>query len=334
MKRISTIAPLVVLATLLLQSDVKSQHSAVLQLQSTIPLPHVEGRIDHMDIDLKTQRVFVAALANNTVEVVSLREGKRTQTLDGFKEPQGVLFLPELNQLYITSGGNGTCAILDAASMTRLRTIDSLDDADNIRYDKTSKLVYVAYGTGALAIINPSKPGTPRLLPLTQHPESFQLESSGSRIYVNVPNENKIVVFDKVKRETVASWPVKDAEKNYPMALDEQHHLLFVGCRTPARLLVLNSGTGKLISTIPIGGDVDDIFFDAQRHFLYVSCGEGVIDVFSQETPDSYKRVEQVSTRTGARTCVFVPSLNMLIVAVPRKGTEDAQLRIYSINNP
>jgi DNA-binding beta-propeller fold protein YncE len=333
LKRLSSLAIVIALATLLSSAEAQSQHSAVLQLKTVIPLPRVEGRIDHMDIDLKTQRVFVAALGNNTVEVVSLREGTRIRTLEGFKEPQGVLFLPELDQLYITNGGDGTCAILDATSLKRLKTIESLDDADNIRYDKSSELVYVAYGTGGLAIIDPSKNGTTHLLPPTQHPESFQLETSGNKIYVNVPNEKKIVVFDKAKRETVASWPVKDAEKNYPMALDEQHHLLFVGCRTPARLLVLDTGSGKVISTIPIGGDVDDVFFDARQHLLYVSCGEGVIDVFAQETPKTYKRVEQVSTRTGARTCVLVRSLNLLIVAVPRKGTEDAQLRVYSINS-
>jgi len=334
MTRLFATPILIVLVAFFQQVEAQSQHPAILQLRSTIPLPHVQGRIDHMDIDLKTQRVFVAALANNTVEVVSLREGKRTRTLDGFKEPQGVLYLPELNQLYITGGGDGTCAILDATSFKRFKTIESLEDADNIRYDRSSKLVYVAYGSGGLAIIDPSKSETRYLLPLTQHPESFQIENSGNRIYVNVPNEKKIVVFDKAKRETVASWSVKDADKNYPMALDEQHRLLFVGCRTPARLLVLDTGSGKVISTIPIAGDVDDVFFDAQRHLLYVSCGEGVIDVFSQETPNSYKRVERVPTRTGARTCVLVTSLNMLLVAVPQNGFEDAQLRVYSINNP
>jgi DNA-binding beta-propeller fold protein YncE len=334
MKRVSVIATLAVLATLLLQPEVRSRQSAILQLKSTIPLPGVEGRIDHMDIDLKTQRVFVAALVNNTVEVVSLREGKRIQTLEGFKEPQGVLLLPELNRLYITNGGNGTCAILDATSLKPFNTIDSLDDADNIRYDKTSKLVYVAYGKGGLAIIDPLQAKIKQLLPLTQHPESFQLETSGKKIFVNVPNEKKIVVFDKTKQQTTASWPLKDAEKNYPMALDEQHHLLFVGCRTPARLLVLETESGKLISSIPIGGDVDDVFFDTQRHLLYISCGEGVIDVFSQVTPSTYKRVEQVPTRAGARTCILVPSLNMLLLAVPQKANEDAQLRVYSINNP
>ena len=334
MKQLCAIATLIVLATFLHHGEARSQHSAVLRLKTVIPLPNVEGRIDHMDIDPKTQRVFVAALGNNTVEVVGLRQGKRIRTLEGFKEPQGVLFLPELNQLYITNGGDGTCAILDATSLKRLKTIESLDDADNIRYDKTSKLVYVAYGTGGLAIIDPSKPETHYLLPLTQHPESFQLETSGSRAYVNVPNGRKIVVFDKTTRDTVASWTLKDAEKNYPLALDEQRHRLFIGCRAPARLLVLDATSGELLTTFPIGGDVDDIFFDSQRRRLYISCGEGFIEVLSQQTPNAYKRIEQAPTRAGARTSVFVPSLNMLIVAVPRSGDEEAQLRVYSIKSP
>ena len=286
-----------------------------------------------MGVDLKTQRVFVAALVNNTIEVVSLAEGKRIRTLEGFTEPQGVLFLPDLNRLYITNGNGGTCDILDGTSLKQIKAIGSLDDADNIRYDKTSKLVYVAYGAGGLASFDPAKPGPLSLLPLTQHPESFQLESSGDKIYVNVPNEKKIVVFDRAQRKEIASWPLKDAEKNYPMALDEQHHLLFVGCRAPARLLVLDARSGASVTAIPIGGDVDDVFFDAQRHLLYLSCGEGFIDVLSQESANRYKRVEQVPTRKGARTCVFVPSLNLLLLAVPRIENKDAELRVYSITS-
>jgi hypothetical protein len=149
-----------------------------------------------------------------------------------------------------------------------------------------------------------------------------------------VPSEKKIVVFDRVKREVVASWPLKEADKNYPMALDQEHRLLFVGCRAPARLLVLNAQSGASVTSIPIGGDVDDVFFDAQRHLLYLSCGEGFIDIFSQETVTSYKRVERVPTRKGARTSVFVPSLNTFILAVPKMEDKEAELRVYSIKNP
>jgi hypothetical protein len=315
------------------ETDARSQQSTLLKLKTVVPLPGVEGRIDHMGIDLKTQRVFIAALVNNTVEVLSLTEGKRIRTLEGFTEPQGVLFLPDLNRLYITNGNSGTCDILDASSLKRLQTIGSLDDADNIRYDKRAKLVYVAYGAGGLASFDPAKPGTPSLLPLTQHPESFQLESSGNRIFVNVPNEKKIVVFDRAQRKEIATWHLKEAEKNFPMALDEEHHLLFVGCRAPARLLVLDARSGATVTSIPIAGDVDDVFFDAQRHLLYLSCGEGFIDVLSQESANSYKCVEQIPTRKGARTCVFVPSLNLLLLAVPRIDNKDAELRVYSVES-
>jgi DNA-binding beta-propeller fold protein YncE len=285
-----------------------------------------------MDIDIKTQRVFIAALGNNSVEVVNLRMGKRIRSLGGFKEPQGVLLLPDYNQLYISNGGDGTCAVLDATSLKRVKTIRSLVEADNIRFDKSSKLVYVGYGTGGLAIIDPAKAETIHLLLLTQHPESFQLETEGNKIYVNVPNEKKVVLCDKEKLEPVGSWSLKDAEMNYPMAFDEQHHLLFVGCRTPACLLVLDTQSGHMIITIPIGGDVDDIFFDSRRQRLYVSCGEGWIDVLSEETPNTYKRIDHTPTKAGPRTSLFIPSLNMLLVAVPQSGNQVAQLRVYSIN--
>jgi hypothetical protein len=333
MKRLRIMFLLLLAMTCLDRGIGQTQSLEILQLKTKIPLPGVEGRIDHMDIDLKTQRVFVAALGNNTVEVVSLRDEKRLNTIEGFHEPQGVLFLPERNQLYITNGGNGTCEILDAASFKRVKSIGGLDDADNIRYNKSTNLIYVAYGTGGVVSIDPVSMERNLVLPLKEHPESFQLETSGNRMYINVPNEKKIVVFENRKQRSITSWPLKDADKNYPMTLDEQHHMLYVGCRAPARLLVIDMRTGKLVSTIPIGEDVDDVFYDVERHLLYISCGRGIINVFAQESQNTYKQVEQVQTRKGARTSVFVPSLNMLIVAAPKNGNEEAQLFVYTIKS-
>jgi DNA-binding beta-propeller fold protein YncE len=331
MKHFITRASVVVIAIIITFSVSQSQHLTNLRLKAVIQLPRVEGRIDHMDIDLKTRRVFVAALGNNTVEVVSLDSSKRLRTLTGFKEPQGVLFIPHLNKLYISNGGDGTCTILDAISFKESKTLTLLDDADNIRYDKSAGMVYAGCGTGSLALFDPAKAEMSHLLPLPDHPESFQIDSLRNRIYVNVPNAKQIVVLDRSKQKTIETWPLKDAEKNYPMALDEKLGLIFVGCRAPARLLVLNALSGALVASILIDKDVDDIFFDAVRHHLYVSCGEGFIDIISQETPNEYKQIDRIPTRTGARTSLFVPSLDLYILAVPMIVKEEAQMQIYSV---
>jgi DNA-binding beta-propeller fold protein YncE len=308
-----------------------SQIAAGLELKKVIPLPNVAGRIDHMDIDLSTGRIFVAALGNNTVEVVSLRDGNVLRTLKGFSEPQGVLYLPESHQLFITNGGDGSCVIMDGNSLERVKTLSGLEDADNIRYSSSEKTVYAGYGGGGIAAIDPAKGDTMYLMPLPAHPESFQLEFGGPRIYVNVPGERKIVVLDRLKHHAIAAWPVKDAESNFPMAFDHKLQRLYIGCRAPARLLILDATSGALAATVPIGKDVDDIFFDTRRHMLYVSCGEGVVDVISQQSANAYKTVAEIETRKGARTSLFVPQLNELLVAVPGNDNAGAELRVYSI---
>ena len=323
---------LAMVAALVVFADAQTQHAKYLRLKSTIDLPSVAGRIDHMDIDLKTQRVFVAALGNNTIEVVDIKQGKKIEAIRGFEEPQGVLVLPDFNQLCVTNGGAGNCTFLDLNSFRILKTIESLEDADNIRYDGKTKLVYVAYGSGGLAVLDPSKAQLLRSLPLTHHPESFQLEVTGSKLFVNVPGENKVVVFNRLGR-ALASWKLEGADNNFPMALDERDHLLFVGCRTPARIIVLDTKTGKTVTAIRIGGDVDDVFFDAERRRLYASCGEGFVDVVARQAVDRYENVDRLHTRPGARTSLLVPSLNLLVVAAPRSGGKDAQLLVYSIVN-
>lgn len=312
-------------------SSALSQDTPALKLTKVIPLPNVAGRIDHMDIDSNTGRVFVAALGNNTVEVVGLREGRVLRTLKGFHEPQGVLYLADLHRLYVTNGGDGTCAILDGKTLERVKSLPDLEDADNIRYSNPEKMVYVGFGNGGLAAIDPAKEETIHRMTLPAHPESFQVESAGTRIFVNVPGDRKIVVIDRASRKAVAAWSLNGTESNFPMAFDENGHRVFVGCRSPARLLVFDALTGRAVATLPIGGDVDDVFFDAGRHRLYVSCGEGILDVISQQDAETYKKISRVVTRRGARTSLFIPRSDLLLVAVPGSGDAGAEIRVYSI---
>jgi len=301
------------------------------RLVQTIPLPNVEGRIDHLSVDLKGQRLFVAALGNDTVEILDLSVGQPIQTISGLSEPQGVVFIPELNKIYVTNGGSGVCQIFDGASFKQIGRIEFSDDADNLRYDTGASSIYVGYGNGAVGVVDTASEKHIGDVKLAGHPESFQLEQSGPRIFVNIPSANQIAVVDREKRMVIATWPLKEAKANYPMALDESHHRLFVGFRQPAKLSVYDTESGNMVTSLDSVGDVDDIFYAAMRKHIYVVGGEGFIDIFEQEDADHYKLLTQIPTAAGARTGLFVPELNRFYVAVPHRESQEAEVRIYKV---
>ena len=308
---------------------VRAAEPATLKLVKTIGLPDVKGRFDHFAVDIKGQRLFVAALGNNTVEVFDLKAGKRLRSIAGCNKPQGLLFLPKGNLLFVANGGDGRLRIYDCSSFKPLVTIGSLDDADNLRYDPRADRVYVGYGDGALGVVNPVTGVLTGSIKLLGHPESFQLEQEGNRIFANVPEAAHVAVIDRQRRTVLEAWLLPNAHANFPMALDERDQRLFVGCRNPARLVVLETTSGRTVTELPISGDTDDLFYDAQRKRIYVSCGEGFIDVIEQHDGDTYKVSEKISTVSGARTSFFSPELAQLYVAAPRHGEKPAEIHVY-----
>jgi YVTN family beta-propeller protein len=304
---------------------------ALRQVQS-IQLPEVEGRIDHMALDSQGGRLFVAALGNGTVEVIDLTAGKVTDEIKGLKEPQGVVYVPEGNKLLVTNGQGNTLDIYDAQSLKLLNQVTLGEDTDNVRYDATTGYAYVGYGTGndsALGVVDIDKGTKVADIKLSGHPESFQLEDSGKRIFVNVPTESQIAVVDRDKGSVVDTWPMSNVTENFPMALDEANHRLFAGTRNPAKLLIFDTQTGKQTTSLDSSGDADDIFYDAKNKRIYVSGGEGVISVFEQQDPDTYSLLGKVDTAEGARTSLFVPDSGMLYVAVPHRGSQQAEVRSF-----
>src|SRR5215213_300372 len=305
--------------------------SALEQVQA-IALPNVSGRIDHMALDAQGGRLFVAALGNNTLEVINLKAGKVTDEIKGLKEPQGVVYVPEDNKLLVTNGDGDSVDIYDAQSLKLLNQVVLGDDPDNVRYDAATGYAYVGYGTGTgSARGGVSGRAGSKVADITRsgHPESFQLEDSGQRIFVNVPTARHIAVVDRAKGSVVETWPLSNAAENFPMALDEGNHRLFVGARSPAKLLVLDTETGTLTTSLDSSGDADDIFYDAKNKRIYVSGGEGAISVFEQTDADTYSLRDKVDTAEGARTSLFVPDSGTLYVAVPHRGSQQAEVRAF-----
>ena len=307
---------------------VNAQTNEPLKLEKTIQLPDVQGRIDHMSIDVKGQRLFVSALGNNTVEVIDLKAGKRANTISGLKEPRGVLYVPGSGRLYVASSKDGTVKIFDATQLKLLKAVEYSNDADNLRYDSSRERIYVGFGDGALGELDSDgkKIGE---IKLDSHPESFQLEKNSARIYVNLPKSRKIAVLDREKGTVLTTWGTGMSFNNYPMALDEQNHRLFVVTRLPARLLVMDTSSGKTVQTLSAVGDCDDVFYDQSRKRIYASGGEGAISVFEQQDADHYKEVGRIATVKGARTSFFSLDLSRLYLAVRRQGSSTAMIQVF-----
>jgi hypothetical protein len=306
------------------------QGAGALVLEKEIALPGVEGRIDHFSVDIPNQRLFVAALENGSVEIVDTLRGKRAAEIKGLEEPQGVYYDFKTSKLYVATGGDGKLRIYDGKSLTLEETLAFGEDADNVRYDEQTGDIWVGYGNGGIAIANAAGQDV-GLVALGAHPESFQFELNGDRLYVNVPKQFGVAVVDRKKRAVVAKWGLGGRFANYPMALDDTHKRLFVGCRIPAKLVVLDTTSGQIVASLSSIGDADDIFYDAGRRVVYVIGGEGAVEVFRQRDADHYEPDGRITTAPGARTGLFVPALNRLFVAVPHRGLQSARVLVYEV---
>ena len=310
-----------------------AEEAAPLALKSAIALPGVEGRFDHAAFDAATHRLFFAALGNNTVEVVDIAAGRRRHSIAGLKTPTGVLFLAEENVLVVACGGDGTCRFFDGTSYAEKGRVTGVDDADNLRFDAQASRIYLGYSGGALGVIDPVAMKLTASIALARHPESFQLEENGPRIFVNVPEAKHIAVVDRAAGKVVATWPVGEFRANFPMALDEAQHRVFIGCRAPSRLLAFDTQSGQRVADAPLSGDIDDVFFDAASSRLFASCGEGFTDVFHFTAPATLTRMHRLTSAAGARTAYFTPQSGFCL-AVPHRGAQGAEVRVFGVMAP
>jgi DNA-binding beta-propeller fold protein YncE len=300
-----------------------------LRMVRSIELPHVEGRIDHLALDSAGQRLFVAALGNNSVEVVDVRNGTHLKSLPGFREPQGIAVASDANRIAIANGQGDGVQLIDATDYRVTTAVSLGEDSDNVRYDAATRRLYVGYGEGGLAAIDPTDGRVVGRVKLAGHPESFQLERAASRIFVNVPTAGHIAVVDRNAMRVVATWPVTGARANFPMALDEANHVLFIGCRTPATVLAFDTASGKEIGRAETVGDTDDLFVDLPRKRLYIAGGEGAIDVLDARVATAMTRVARVNTAPGARTALFAPNQSRVYLAVPHRGAQRSEIRMF-----
>jgi len=297
-----------------------------------IPLPGVQGRLDHFTIDAKRKRVIFSGLGNNSVQVVDVFAGRMIHQIDGLAEPQGTLYLAEWDKLFVANSANGHVDVYDGAKYTLLDHIDFGEgsDPDNLRYDASAKKIYLGYGDGAIAAIDPvTNKRLPTEYKFEGHPEGFQLETKGPRIFVNVADAKNIQVINRSNGKMVA-WPLPNGHSaNFPMVLDEPNRRVFIGTRKPSRLTVLDMDSGKIVATLPTAGDMDDMFFDADRKRIYVAGGEGYLSVVQQVDADHYTDMGKFPTALGTRTGAWYVKRDRLYLAAPPSGVLGARLLVF-----
>jgi len=303
-----------------------------LQLEEQIPVPNVAGRLDHLTADAKRKRLIVSALGNNTVEVIDVFAGKVIRSIQGANEPQGPLYVSDVDKLYVANAGDGKVNVYDGATYTLRKSIEIGQDPDNMRYDPTTKKVFVGFGeeNSGIATIDPATDErVGEVFKTGGHPESFQVEASGSHIFVNVPDADNVVESIDRKTGTVANWPLKGLRGNYAMALNQEDHRLFVITRKAPMMVVIDTQTGNEIARLRAAGECDDVFFDASRKRIYVIGGEGFISVFQQDDPAHYSLIQNVPSAIGVRTGFWFAKRDRFYVAVPAKGNDPAQIWTY-----
>jgi DNA-binding beta-propeller fold protein YncE len=317
----------------------QKQHDEPLKLVQAIPMPKVKGRIDHIDVDIKGERLFVAALENGSLEVVDLRAGKWVRSIPGFKETQGVVYEAKLKKLFVASGVDGIVRVFRGDTLDLLDSIQLELDPDRLAFDPNTNLLYAGCGGkaagkdyGVVAIIDATNDKHLEDIRVEDHPAEILMNKSGTKLFVFISIAGKIQVIDAKKRQILSTWPVS-SQRPADGAFDESTHRLFVGTRKPATMTVMHSDSGKELANLPTAEGMDGVYFDALRKRIYVSGGRGFdagyVHVYQQEDADHYIQIAKISTRPGAGTSFWSPESDRYYVAAPANDKEDAAILVF-----
>ena len=327
-----------VLLSLLCNLAAGAQTAAPLKLQQTIMLPGVTGKFDHFAFDLDTDTLFAAAAGNHTVEAVNIKTGKILQTITGFGKPHGLAWIPATTRLYVADGKLAQLKVYQGSPSSAIGTLKLSDDADDMVYDGQNGMLYVGHGGSSaaaparVAVVDTKGLTLTADLPVAAHPEALGLDAKGQRIFANIADAGQIAIISGKTNHIVATWKLTGVADNVPMAYDTVDQVLFVACRKPAVLLVLNANTGKEIFRLPTDTGADDLFYDANLHRIYVITGAGLVDVYAIDAGKRLSSLGRIATEHGAKTGLFVSAQNLLYVGIPGVSGSPAQIRVYATN--
>jgi DNA-binding beta-propeller fold protein YncE len=310
----------------------QAQIAPPLTLQRTLALPGVTGKFDHFAYDPASNRLFAAAAGNHSVEVIELSSGKVVESLTGLGKPHGLAWMAETKRLFASDGVQGDLKIYEGAPLKQIKSIELSDDADDMVYDAKTKLLYVGHGGGPghpamIAVVDTANQTLVTNLPVATHPEGLELDQANDRIFVNIADAAEVAVIDGATHTQSATWKLTRAKDNVPLVYDEEDQVLFVACRTPARLLVLDGRSGQELADLPTDTGADDLFYDAALHRVYLIAGGGAVDVFEINGSKKVRALGVAHTSAGAKTGLLVPSQHALFVGVPG---QQARVLVYA----
>ena len=312
-----------------------AQTTAALTLQKTIALPAGSGKFDHLAYDDKAGRLFIAGSSSHTVLVLDANTGKVIETIADLGKPHGLAWVPESGRLFVADGSLAALNVYEGSPFKLVKTIKLSDDADDMAYDPVGKVLYVGHGGGdsvpaRVAVIDAVKLDLLANVPMATHPEALEMDAKGRRVFVNVADSNEVAVIDANTHVVTAHWPLKRAGHNVPLAYDEESGFLLVGCRTPAKMLLLDAKSGEEIVDAPSSAGADDLFYNSASHTAYLIAGSGNVDTFEVVGKSQLNSTGSVKTATGAKTGLFVPSIATLFVGKPQAAGQDAAILVYS----
>ncbi|WP_263358359.1 YncE family protein [Acidicapsa ligni] len=303
-------------------------------LQRTIPLTGVKGKFDHFAVDEAGHRLFAAATGNKTVEVVDLATGTKLQSIAGLGKPHGLAWVAQKGLLFVADGEKAELNVFKGSPLKLIRSIKLSDDADDLVYDNATNVLYVGHGgsdtanPASVAIIDGESLSLIANIAVAAHPEALELDETGHRVFVNISDAGQVVVIDGRSHAVVNKWQLNGAKGNTPLAYDVADDLLLVGCRTPAKLLVLNGKTGKEIASAPSDTGADDLFYEPATHRAYLITGSGAVDTFAVSADGKLEALAVTGTVAGAKTGLLVPSQRSLYIGIPGT-TFPAEVRVY-----
>jgi DNA-binding beta-propeller fold protein YncE len=317
-------------------SSVSAQAPMPLTLQRTMVLSGITGKFDHFAIDETGNRLFAAAEGNQAVAIVNLGTGQLIQSLSGLRKPHGLAWVPATQSLYVSDGALAELRVYKGSPLALAGTIKLSEDADDMVFDNASHLLFVGHGgtdsanPARIAIVETDSFSLVANVPVATHPEGLAADSKGGRIFTNLADLSEVAVIGTARKSIEGKWKLSKAAQNVPIAFDSEHQAVFVACRNPGSLIMLDATTGKEIASQPAGGKADDLFYDAELHRIYLISGAGEVDTYQVDSGKTLHSLEVLHTALGARTALFVPSHNLLYLGVPATADHPGEILVYS----
>jgi DNA-binding beta-propeller fold protein YncE len=317
-----------------------AQGQSSVRLIKSVDLAGYTGDFDHFAVDYDRNRLLLAAEDHGTIEVFDLKTSEHLLTVGGFGNPHSILARKGVPTLFITDSEKQMSTIRNADTLAREKTVALTPGADTAKYDARSNTLYVVTGgkdvdmkTANLEAVNPDTGDRKALLTFPDnHVEAMAFVEGDPRLFINLTQTNKLAVVDRTTMKVLNVWPVPAAQQNAMVAFDQAQHRLYVVCRQPGMVVVMNSDTGAVVDTQQAPLRADELQYDAKSHRLYVPGGEGYMGIYDTSDPDHLKLVERITTAPGAKTGLLLPGLHRLFLAVsPGESKTMAKVLTYEV---